>query len=110
MIYRKLDDRSKNLVDIIQQRLEEIVSPFMNRLTSLNRMLTPKEIDVAALVREGRTSKEIAELLTISVSGVDFHRKQIRKKLGLTNEKSNLRSYLLSLQEYVPFRPPFTVH
>jgi len=98
LIYRKLDDRSKNLVEIIQQRLEEIVSPFMNRLTSLNRMLTPKEIDVAALVREGRTSKEIAELLTITVSGVDFHRKQIRKKLGLTNEKSNLRSYLLSLQ------------
>ena len=98
LIYRKLDDRSRNLVEIIQQRLEEIVSPFLNRLTSLNRMLTPKEIDVAALVREGRTSKEIAELLTISVSGVDFHRKQIRKKLGLTNEKSNLRSYLLSLQ------------
>jgi DNA-binding CsgD family transcriptional regulator len=96
--YRKLDDRSKNLVGIIQQRLEEIVSPFLNRLTSLNRMLTPKEIDVAALVREGKTSKEIAELLTISVSGVDFHRKQIRNKLGLTNEKSNLRSYLLSLQ------------
>jgi DNA-binding CsgD family transcriptional regulator len=96
--YRKLDDRSRNLLGIIQQRLEEIVSPFLNRLTSLNRMLTPKEIDVAALVREGRTSKEIAEVLTISVSGVDFHRKQIRKKLGLTNEKSNLRSYLLSLQ------------
>ena len=96
--YRKLDDRSKNLVEIIQQRLEEIVSPFLNRFTSLNRMLTPREIDVAALVREGKTSKEIAELLTISVSGVDFHRKQIRNKLGLTNEKSNLRSYLLSLQ------------
>ena len=98
LIYRKLDDRSRNLVEIIQQRLEEIVSPFLNRLTSLNRILTPKEIDVAALVREGRTSKEIAEILTISVSGVDFHRKQIRSKLGLTNEKSNLRSYLLSLQ------------
>jgi DNA-binding CsgD family transcriptional regulator len=98
LIYRKLDDRSRNLVEIIQQRLEEIISPFLNRLTSLNRMLTPKEIDVAALVREGRTSKEIAEVLTITVSGVDFHRKQIRKKLGLTNEKSNLRSYLLALQ------------
>ncbi|UCD66910.1 MAG: PAS domain-containing protein [Deltaproteobacteria bacterium] len=96
--YRKLDDRGKNLVDIIQQRLKEIVSPFLNRLTSLNRLLTPREIDVAALVREGKTSKEIAELLTISASGVDFHRKQIRKKIGLTNEKSNLRSYLLSLQ------------
>ncbi len=98
LISRKMDDRSRNLVEIIQQRLEEVVSPFLNRLTSLNRFLTPREIDVAALVREGKTSKEIAELLTITVSGVDFHRKQIRKKLGLTNEKSNLRSSLLSLQ------------
>ena len=96
--YRKMDERSRNLVEIILQRLEEIVSPFPNRLASLNRMLTPREIDVAVLVREGKTSKEIAELLTISVSGVDFHRKQIRSKLDLTNEKSNLRSYLLSLQ------------
>ena len=96
--FRKLDDRSRNLVEIILQRLQEIVSPFLNRLTSMNRLLTPREIDVAALVREGKTSKEIAELLTISVSGVDFHRKQIRNKLGLTNEKSNLRSYLLTLQ------------
>ena len=96
--FRKLDDRSRNLVEIILQRLQEIFSPFLNRLTSMNRLLTPREIDVAALVREGKTSKEIAELLTISVSGVDFHRKQIRNKLGLTNEKSNLRSYLLSLQ------------
>ena len=95
---QKLDARNQNLVAIIEARLAEIAAPFLNRLTAIHRLLTPREIDVAALVREGRTSKEIAELLDISVSGVDFHRKQIRKKLGLANEKSNLRSYLLSLQ------------
>ena len=98
LLFQKLDERTRNLVDIIAARLDEIVSPFLNRLASINRVLTPKEIDVAALVREGRTSKEIAEILNISVSGVDFHRRKIRQKLGLTNEKSNLRSYLLSLQ------------
>jgi len=96
--FQKLDVRNRNLVAIIASRLEELTSPFLNRLTSLHRILTPKEIDVAVLVREGRTSKEIAELLTVSVSAVDFHRKKIRKKLGLANEKSNLRSYLLGLQ------------
>jgi DNA-binding CsgD family transcriptional regulator len=60
-------------------------------------LLTPREIDVGTLVREGRTGKEIAEVLNISVSGVDFHHKKIRKKLNLANTKSNLRSYLLSL-------------
>ena len=94
---RQLDERSRNLLAIARQRLEEIVAPFLNRLTSMNRLLTPREIDVAALVREGRTSKEIAALLNVSVSAVDFHRKKIRKKLGLGNDKANLRSYLLSL-------------
>ncbi len=95
--FQKLDERNRNLVAIISSRLEELTSSFLNRLTSLHRILTPKEIDVAVLVREGRTSKEIAELLTVSVSAVDFHRKKIRKKLGLANEKSNLRSYLLGM-------------
>jgi DNA-binding CsgD family transcriptional regulator len=95
--FRNLDQRSRNLLEIVHQRLDEIISPFLNRLTSMNRLLTPREVDVAALVREGKTSKEIAGLLNISVSAVDFHRKKIRQKLKLTNEKSNLRSYLLSL-------------
>lgn len=96
--FQKNDERNRNLTKIIAARLDEITSPFLNRLTSLNRILTPMEIDVAVQVREGRTSKEIAEVLNISVNGVDFHRKNIRKKLGLTHDKSNLRSYLLSLQ------------
>lgn len=95
---QKLDERNRNLIEIIRSRLDDITSPFLNRLSSINRLLTPKELDVAVLVREGRTSKEIADLLHVSLSGVDFHRKRIRGKLGLTNEKSNLRSYLLSLQ------------
>jgi DNA-binding CsgD family transcriptional regulator len=50
------------------------------------------------MVRSGRTSKDIAEVLGISASGVDFHRKKLRQKLGLTNSPKNLRSYLLSLE------------
>jgi len=95
---QRLDERNRNLVEIARSRLEDIASPFLNRLSSVNRLLTPKELDVAALVREGKTSKEIADLLHVSVSAVDFHRKKIRNKLGLTNEKLNLRSYLLALQ------------
>lgn len=96
--FQKMDERNRNLIEIIKSRLDELTSPFLNRLASIHRILTPREIDVAVLVREGKTSKDIAELLTVSVSAVDFHRKKIRKKLGLANEKSNLRSYLLGLQ------------
>lgn len=70
----------------------------MNHLSSIHKFLTPQEIHVANLVREGKSSKEIAEILLVSISAVHFHRKQLRNKLGLTNTSSNLRSYLLSLQ------------
>lgn len=93
-----LETREKTMVEIIRDRLNEIISPFLNRLTSLNIILTPQEIHVATMVREGRTSKEIADVMMISVSAVDFHRKHIRKKLEMTGSGKNLRSYLLSLQ------------
>ena len=62
-------------------------------------LLSPQEIEVANMVRRGRSSKEIAEVLGISTSGVDFHRKKLRQKLGLTKSSRNLRSYLLSLKK-----------
>ncbi|MHB8790773.1 MAG: helix-turn-helix transcriptional regulator [Desulfobulbaceae bacterium] len=94
-----LKAREQAMAEIVRERLQEIISPFLNRLTALHSLLTPQEIQVAALVREGRTSKAIAEAMTISVSAVDFHRKRIRKKLNMTGSGSNLRSYLLSLQQ-----------
>ena len=60
--------------------------------------LTPRELEVATLVKEGKRTKEIAEIAGIAPSSVDSHRNAIRKKLGLNNEKMNLRSYLLSLR------------
>lgn len=92
-----LPKRERTVIEIIEERLNEITSPFLNRLSSLHSILTPQEIKVATMVREGRSSSEIADVLMISVSGVDFHRKQIRKKLEMTSTGRNLRSYLLSL-------------
>lgn len=52
---------------------------------------------IAALIRDGKSSKEIADLLNVSDTTVHFHRKNLRIKFGLTNTRTNLRSYLLSL-------------
>ncbi len=93
----RLGKRERTMVEIIEERLNEITSPFLNRLVGLNTILTPQEIKVATMVREGRSSAEIADVLQISVSAIDFHRKQVRKKLGLTGAATNLRSYLLGL-------------
>jgi DNA-binding CsgD family transcriptional regulator len=92
-----LDTRQKAHLEIIESNLNDIISPFLHHLSSKYLNFTPREIQVATLVKEGKASKEIAEMLNLSMNAVDFHRKNIREKLGLKNKKANLRTHLLSL-------------
>ncbi len=92
----RLTDEQASYVEILEDHLQDILSPFLRNLGTRHLNLTPKEIQVASLIREGRTSKEIAEVLGVSARAVDFHRDNIRIKLGLKNKKANLRSFLLS--------------
>ncbi len=46
-------------------------------------MLTQREQEVLNLIGQGKTSKQIAEMLNLSVFTVNNHRKHICKKLGL---------------------------
>jgi len=92
-----LDDKQKTLLEILESNLNDIVSPFLKKLSSQYLNLTPTEIQVANLIREGKSTKEIAEVLTISERAIEFHRNNIRDKLGLKKSKANLRSYLMTL-------------
>jgi PAS domain S-box-containing protein len=92
----RLDDRQMGLLGIIESNLNEIITPFLRKLSSKYSNLTPKEIQIAGFVKEGKTSKEIAELLDSSKNAIEFHRRNLRKKLGIRNTKTNLSSYLLS--------------
>lgn len=93
-----LNERQRTMVDIAITNLHDIITPFLNRLSSINILLTPQEIEVASLVRQGKSSQEIADVLMVSVATVSFHRKKLRHKLGLSKSGGNLRAYLLSLQ------------
>jgi PAS domain S-box-containing protein len=86
-------------LNILESNLKEIVSPFSSKLSFKYLDFTPKEIMVANLIKDGRQDKDITELLNISIDTVKFHRKNIRKKLGIYGKRKNLRSHLLSIAE-----------
>ena len=92
----QLNDRQMVYLNIIKSNLVDIIAPFLHQLSSKYSDLTPSEIQVAGLVKDGKTTKEIAELLNSSTDAIDFHRHNLRKKLGLRKTKTNLRSFLLS--------------
>ncbi|MBF0528695.1 MAG: helix-turn-helix transcriptional regulator, partial [Deltaproteobacteria bacterium] len=93
----RLDKDQLTSLNMIESHLHNITSTFAQTTFSKYYQLTPREIQVADMIKSGRTSKEIADLLHVSRGSVEFHRNNIRKKLGLDNMKTNLRSYLLSM-------------
>ena len=89
-----LDQDRQTIVNIIKTNINDLISPLANNLSSEYFSLTSSEIQIADLIKHGKTSKEIASMLNVSPKAVSFHRGNIRKKLGLLNKKINLRSYL----------------
>ena len=89
--------KDKTNVQIIEDHLNEVISPLLHRLINLNILLTPQEMQVATLVKDGKSSKEIADILHVTEATVHFHRKNLRSKFGIKNKSTNLRSYLMSL-------------
>ena len=94
-----MDRNQKVCLQVLRTNLQNIISPFSRRLSSKYNKLTPAEIRVISLVKDGMTTKEIASFTCLSKKTIDSYRKSIRKKLGIQNKKTNLTSYLLSMPE-----------
>jgi DNA-binding CsgD family transcriptional regulator len=93
----RLKPRERTLVEIVDAHLRDIISPLLQNIANADIILTPQEMQIAALIKDGQSSKEIAEVLHITEATVNFHRKNLRVKFGLHNRRVNLRSYLLSM-------------
>ncbi len=95
---RKLDAKQKAYAEILESNLNEIVSPLARSLSSKFLRLSQTELEVASLVQQGQTTKQIAETMNLAESTIDFHRNNIRSKLGVKNKKIGLRTYLSSIK------------
>ena len=93
----RLTSDQMTYTQILEAHLGQIVSPFLKNLDSKFLGLTPLEIKIASLIKEGNTTKEIAQILYLSVNTVISYRYRLRCKLGLKNTKANLCTYLQSL-------------
>jgi len=94
---KRMDHEQKTYLDILETNLNNIISPFVQKMAYLYSQFTPTEIMVANLIRDGRTIKEIARISGVSDNAINHHRQNIRNKLGLNSQKVNLKSYLMSL-------------
>lgn|GEM_PF-377706 len=81
-------------ISLIQKSLEDIVSPFVSQLSRQFMELSASEIQICNMIRNGLSTKEIANLRHNSTATVNRHREHIRKKLGLNNQKINLSTFL----------------
>jgi PAS domain S-box-containing protein len=94
-----LSDDQQALMGLIDSNLKEITSKLTMKLSIPQLGLSPAEIKVANYVKQGKNSKEIGLLLGLSFKTIKNQRNSIRKKLGISGRKINLRSYLLALDE-----------
>jgi PAS domain S-box-containing protein len=97
LLHTHMNNMQKKTLEIMKANLEEMVSPFTEKLSSNYIKLTKTEIEVANLVKLGKSTKEIADILCVSYKTVETHRSRIRKKLNLTGKTVSLRSHLSEL-------------
>lgn len=90
-----MDQEQKELLEVLTASLGEIISPLSRQFVATELNLTPSEARIANLIKFGKTSKEIAEILSLSIRTIETHRRKIRTKLGLKENKINLQSYLM---------------
>jgi DNA-binding NarL/FixJ family response regulator len=86
-------------IDGLRARIDELTKDFTPHLDLRRYKLTPQEIRVARLVREGLRSNAIAEQLGVSVRTVESFRSRLRVKLGIRGRRRNLRTALLAIPD-----------
>ena len=92
--HTKLEEDGQEYMNLINAHLYSLMDAFCRKLDDPSIGLTPKELLVADMVRKGKSSADIAQLLNLTIRTVDVYRNIIRKKLKISGKKINLHAYL----------------
>jgi len=89
-----LTEAQRHLVNVLEFNIKHLASGLDVSLVRTQKLLSARELEICLMIREGHSCREIAASLGISPETIMAHRKNIRKKLGLTNRKQNLESFI----------------
>ena len=95
----RMSKRQKIYIDLIESSINAFISPLSQRMSRHYMSFTPLEIQVANLVKEGKTTKDIAEIIGLSFRTIESVRYTVRRKLGITEKRASLRNYLLAIDD-----------
>ena len=92
----RLTETLPEYVDMLENHLQEISNTFGLSVAKIATHLSPREVEISSMVQRGMHSKQIAQLLNISYETVEKHRRNIRKKVGISGTRTNLTTFLQS--------------
>lgn len=94
---RKGTALDRKYIEVLEQNIKSLTSSFGRHVSQKRHRLSPREVEIANLIKSGVSSKEICVMLNISFKTVETHRNKIRKKLDILNKDINLTTYLQTL-------------
>ena len=83
-------------IEFLEDAIKTIAGHEIEDFNANYTKLTAREMDICELIKEGKSSQEIADTLNLSVQTIQKHRNSIRDKLQLKNKDINLPAYLRS--------------
>ncbi|MBU8932791.1 MAG: PAS domain S-box protein [candidate division Zixibacteria bacterium] len=97
-IKEKFGDNDGHLISLLENALSNLMEPMIGKLEQAHTDLSPRELEICNMVKQGFSSKQIASILNVSVHTVNNQRYSIRKKFAINGDRTNLENYLKTLQ------------
>ncbi len=92
----RVDASGAQYIELLRSNLKDIAAPLSSELEKRFADLTPRELEICHMIRNGLNCKEIADTFNTALQTVLKQRSAIRKKLGIANKKVNLETFLKS--------------